>query len=297
MPYARVMMKLLQTLLVVVGLNSLYLDSAVAHAGRVYLLQAPAWLERDGQREALKTGQLIAANDRVLTGPGARALLKLPEGSLVKLGENSDFQIDAFSSPVAEDGVFSGVLNVLKGAFRFTTTLVGQKRDIQAKLGSATIGIRGTDVWGKTQAERDFVVLIEGEISIERNGETTQMSDTLSLYMAPRGQPVQPIGPVDMDDLSRWGAETEPQSGAGIVNEEGAYTLHLASYRDESLARAMQQRLNEAGYASVISPNDLAGSQWWRLNRLGYASADDARAAQRKLSQQFGFASAWISSD
>ena len=77
-----------------------------------------------------------------------------------------------------------------RGAFRFTTSVLGRQREIRARVGTATIGIRGTDVWGKHEDSRDFVVLLEGQIEIERDGRSVAMSEPLSLFMAPAGQPV-----------------------------------------------------------------------------------------------------------
>ncbi|MEQ8659660.1 MAG: hypothetical protein RLW62_02465, partial [Gammaproteobacteria bacterium] len=52
----------------------------------VRLLQAPAWLERDGVRAPLRLGAELGSGDRIATGPRARVILTLEEGSLVKLG-------------------------------------------------------------------------------------------------------------------------------------------------------------------------------------------------------------------
>ncbi len=140
---------------------------ALAAPATVRLLQAPAWRERNATREALMVGMELESGDIVHTGPRARALLVLEEGSIVKLGENADLDLRELLPPPEESGVFKGFLDVVRGAFRFTTTLASRRRDIRARVRSATIGIRGTDVWGKTEEDRDFVVLLEGVISIE----------------------------------------------------------------------------------------------------------------------------------
>ena len=136
----------------------------------VQVLQAPAWRVHDGHRTALAVSQELVSGDRVVTGVGARARLRLAEGSTVKLGENAELALKDMVVPATDDGVFTGFLDVVKGAFRFTTTVVGRHRELKAQLRSATIGIRGTDVWGKTEETRDFVVLLEGKVAIERDG-------------------------------------------------------------------------------------------------------------------------------
>ncbi len=75
---------------------------------------------------------------------------------------------------------------------------------------------RGTDVWGKVEDARDFVVLLEGAISVDHNDESFALDQPLSVFMAPRDMPAEPIGPVNGDDLAAWAQETEPQAAQGI---------------------------------------------------------------------------------
>ncbi len=268
---------------------------ALAAPATVRLLQAPAWRERDDSRHALHIGMSLEAGDIVHTGHRARAILSLEEGSIVKLGENAHLDLRELVPPEEETGVFEGFLDVVKGAFRFTTTLATRKRNIRARVRTATIGIRGTDVWGKTEEARDFVVLLEGEISIERDGETYELDEPLSLFMAPRGQPVEPIGPVDGDDLAVWAQETEPQPEAGVVSGEGLFVLNLASFSDEAAAAGLTERLAAAGYAAKVERVTVNDQDWWRVVLSGYDSVADAAHVSEALRDSFGLLSPWIS--
>ncbi|HEX7605221.1 MAG TPA: FecR domain-containing protein, partial [Usitatibacter sp.] len=151
----------------------------------VEAVQYPAWLERGGNAVPLAPGTQLQAQDRLRTGGNARVQLKLPEGSAVKLGENAQFVFEK----VEERGIFRATLSVLSGAFRFTTDVLrkGQKRDIAIKVQNVTAGIRGTDLWGKSTGERDWVVLLEGKISVGSEGNPTVALDKpLDLYQKPR---------------------------------------------------------------------------------------------------------------
>ena len=268
---------------------------ALAAPATVRLLQAPAWRERDGARNPLHIGMSLEAGDIVHTGHRARAILSLEEGSLVKLGENAHLDLRELIAPEEETGVFQGFLDVVKGAFRFTTTLATRKRNIRARVRTATIGIRGTDVWGKTEEARDFVVLLEGEITIERDGETYELYTPLSLFMAPRGQPVEPIGPVDGDDLALWAQETEPQPEEGVVSGEGQFVLNLASFTAEVPAAQLIERLATAGYAADIERVTVNDQEWQRIIISGYDSLADAAFVSESLQDQFELLSPWIS--
>jgi hypothetical protein len=212
-----------------------WLMCAIVHAApaaHVALVQPPAWLLQDGVRRALQPGQALAEASRIVTGPEGRVLLNLGEGSAVKLGAEAMFEVTALDAS-AVDQIFRASLKVLTGAFRFTTsTLSAQfKREIKATVGTATIGIRGTDVWGKASPERDFVVLIEGAIEVTRGNETIAMSTPLTLLNASQAQPVDPLRAVAADELGRYAAETEPVTEAGSLVPAGVWRLVLKPFR------------------------------------------------------------------
>ena len=56
-------------------------------------MQMPAWRERGGKRAPLVPGMELRAGDRILSGKEARVVVRLSEGSLVKLGENGTLRL------------------------------------------------------------------------------------------------------------------------------------------------------------------------------------------------------------
>ena len=90
----------------------------------VAAVQAPAWQEQAGSRTPLRAGAELADDERLVAGHGGRIVLRFTEGSDVKFGENSDTQLGGLRVATATNP-FTGVLNVLKGAFRFTTSVLG----------------------------------------------------------------------------------------------------------------------------------------------------------------------------
>src|SRR3954468_2727421 len=123
-------------------------------------VQMPAWVERDARRMPATPGMELRAGDQLVTGPGSRALVKLAEGSLVKLGENGQLRL-AEVSPGGE--IFRAALHVLQGAFRFTTDVVAKtrtRREVTIRAAQVTAGIRGTDVWGRSRPGNEIVCLI-----------------------------------------------------------------------------------------------------------------------------------------
>ncbi|MFT4582150.1 MAG: hypothetical protein ACI915_001048 [Gammaproteobacteria bacterium] len=131
-------------------------ESNAEGLGSVEALQSPAWLIRDETRSALGVGAEIQENDGIETGAAARAVLRLGDGSTVKLGADARAQLPLLDAGGLTEGVFLAFLEIVKGAFRFTTTELGElsEREVTAQLRSITIGIRGTDVLGKVDDAR-----------------------------------------------------------------------------------------------------------------------------------------------
>ena len=261
------------------------------------LLQAPVWRLHEGARTPLRPGDELLAGDSVVTGPGARLVIELAEGSTVKLGENAELALTELLAPAQESGLFKGFFDVVRGAFRFTTTVVGRQREIRTRIGTATIGIRGTDVWGKHEDTRDFVVLLEGQISIERDGQSLTLDQAQSLFMAPSGHPSLPVAPVDPADLGRWAQETEPQAASGQRNVLGRYRLMLPLAPTQALAQSLFERLSLAGYGGELASAATDPRSGWRVSIGGYTDEAQAQAGAAGVAAALGITRPWLSLD
>src|SRR6266850_4880725 len=185
-------------------------------AASVEGVQMPAWVERNGRRTPLLPGMELQAGDQIFTGAGSRALLRLSEGSIVKLGENGTLRLTEMSRG---QEIFKATLGVLQGAFRFTTELIGakRKREIDIRVASVTAGIRGTDLWGRSRKDNEIVCLIEGAIEVGAEGEALQKMDQPLQFYRRVDAKTQPVGKVDDKQLTQWAAETEIEDGKGAM--------------------------------------------------------------------------------
>jgi hypothetical protein len=190
--------------LVKLAAAALLMIAVSAHAApnaEVESLQMPAWVERDGQRSPLEVGAALRNADHLETGAGARVLLRLNDGSTVKLGENARFQLDDMQRSGTGEGVFKATLSVLEGAFRFTTAAIYKfrgRREIDVRFRAVTAGIRGTDLWGKSTGDRDIVCLIEGHISVTPSAQSPiEMQQPQTVYQALRSGGSVPVASVD----------------------------------------------------------------------------------------------------
>jgi len=217
-------------------------------------VQMPAWLERGPVRTPLAAGTKLRDNDVVITGNKGRLLARAADGGLVKLGENARLKLGASSRQV--DGLpgFSALLEVARGAFRYTTAKI-MRRNVTVRIASVTIGIRGTDVWGKGDANRDIVVLLEGKISLQREGDAPiTLDQPLTHYVAPKGAHAQPVMPVNADELKIWAQETEITPGQGATKSDGRFRAQVGTFDTQDTALAQYDKLRGAGYAARIRP-------------------------------------------
>ena len=275
-------------LLIVATALLMPIHSALAQvAATVEGVQMPAWVERAGRRLPLIPGMDLRAGDQVVTGAGSRALVKLADGSLVKLGENGQLGFQELS-PAAD--LFKAALNVLEGAFRFTTDLVAKsrKREVSIRAAQVTAGIRGTDLWGRSRAGNEIVCLIEGDIEVAAEGEPTViMSQPLQFYRRIDGK-TQPVGNVEQAQLDQWAAETELQPGKGVARVGGRFSVILGQAEEQNGALALYDSVQSAGYPAQIRPVKEGEKIVYYVVIRNLASRAEANAVANKLRGNFG---------
>ena len=251
-------------------------------------VQMPAWLERGGERKPLAIGMELKSGDSVKTGAGSRALVKLSEGSLVKLGANGSLQISEINP--RKDGFFRAAMRVAEGAFRFTTDLLAKsrRRDVAITVATVTAGIRGTDLWGKSSGERQTVCLIEGKIEVGAEGEqAVTMDQPRQFYRREKGQTL-PVGFVSAEQIAEWSRETEIEVGKGAARHGGKWKVTLASADTQDAALALYDQVRDNGYAAEIRPAKAGGKLVYRVRIANLPSKEEAEALAAKLRGQHG---------
>ncbi|MES3021518.1 MAG: FecR domain-containing protein [Pseudomonadota bacterium] len=250
-------------------------------------VQLPAWIERNGVRHPVTPGIVLKQNDRIITGEKARILLTLVEGSKVKLGENAELNLDIFETQEENKGYFlKSVLNVAKGAFRFTTDAASKiisRRNISVRFSTVTVGIRGTDLWGKQADDKEIVCLIEGKIEVNRmlDGKATDpvtLDQALQFYIAPTDKPTLPIAKVSDEQLGKWAADTEIGVGTGSLTNGGAWKVTLAAPVDLVAAFDLRDSLRKQGYPAEVSPALTKGTRVYAVVIASLSSQADAEA-------------------
>lgn len=253
-------------------------------------VQMPAWVERAGARpEPLAPGMELKPDDRLKTGAGSRLLLRASDGSAIKLGENAVYRLDSLG--MRPGNIFQAAMNVLEGAFRFTTDSVAkkrQRRDVSIRIATVTAGVRGTDLWGKSEPEKQIVCLIEGRIEVTPQNEASiPMDQPLQFYVRERGQS-QPIAAVPAEQLRQWAAETEIEAGRGALRRGGRWKITFGSADSQKAALKLYDEVREAGYPASIMPVAEGEKRSYNVRLAGLTSRVEAEALAARLKGRFG---------
>ena len=283
-----------RTIAAVVALALASMGALATPGAVVEGVQMPAWVERGGVRQPLAAGMELRESDKVSTGQNSRLLLRLAEGSQVKLGENAQLSLDRLNQ--RQDNrqtLLQAAFDVARGAFRFTTDVKAKlisRREVDIRVSTVTAGIRGTDLWGKSGSDRDIVCLIEGRISVQREAEQpVAMDQALQFYIAPKTQgrvdPAQraQLAAVDQNQLLQWAAETEIAAGQGAARLGGKWKVVAVSSPDQAGALAVYDKLRAEGYAAEIRPRGAADQRVYDVRIGGLPSKAEAESLGLRL--------------
>jgi len=285
-------------------IQRLLLAAALALAGGLALaapaavvegIQMPAWIERGGARLPLTVAMELKPGDRLITGQDARLLVRLAEGSVVKLGENGTLLLAELDP--RRDGLFQAFMRVAEGAFRFTTEALGRqrRRDVKISVATVTAGIRGTDLWGRSRADHQIVCLIEGMIEVGAAGEKpVAMDQPLQLYQRERGR-TQPLSFVDRKQLEEWAKETEIEAGKGAARRGGKWRVRLARAGAQDAVLAVYDQLRAAGFAAEIRVAKEGDKVSYEVRIGSLPSKAEAEALAARLRGRHGVAEPQVS--
>jgi hypothetical protein len=250
-------------------------------------VQMPAWRERDGKRVPLVPGMELRAGDRIVSGKEARVVVRLAEGSMVRLGEDGTLRF-ARIEPSRE--IFRAALEVLQGAFRFTTDVAAKarKREVSVRVDTVTIGVRGTDFWGRSRAELQVVCLIEGVIEVGAQGEQpVPMDQPRQFYRRDKGK-TQPVGFVEPKQLRQWALETDIEVGKGALRRGGRFSVALLAAAEQSQANRVRNQLREAGYPAEVASSKEGDKTTYVVRIRHLPSREEAQALANQLKGRFG---------
>ncbi len=248
-------------------------------------VQMPAWLQRDNAQYPLSIGTTLNNDDKIITGANARVLLQGADGSAIKLGQNANLRVSNLAQKYEDKPLFTALLDVAKGAFRFTTAALAKNkpRAVTINVANSTIGIRGTDVWGKDGDDKGIVCLIEGKIAVQGADQSQfEMADALTFYEMPKGSAAKAVTAVEPAQLALWAAETEIAPDAAAAKTGGKWKVVLLTAADQASALTAYDAWHNAGYAVRLMPVLQGDAHVYQVRIESFAS----KAAALQLAKQ-----------
>lgn len=125
-----------------------YAAAAFGAAGNVqFVIGDVKRINKAGVSVALTKGAEVDEGDRIVSGPGASAQIKMVDGGFIAVRPNTNMAFDTYHYAGKDDGKESAIISLLQGGFRTITGIIGHtnKQNYMIKTETATIGIRGTD--------------------------------------------------------------------------------------------------------------------------------------------------------
>lgn len=181
----------------ILGLLLLLVSGAVfaVPAAYVHALDGEARASTKGVSRAIQIGSILEPGDEVNVSAGT-ATLKFEDGQIVGLQKGSRFSIVNYQynkTRVADSNV---VLALLSGGMRYITGVIGgTRRDaISLRAGTATIGIRGTDVITFVDDNGNVLATVQdGTVSFASAGVTATVTPGRAVTAPSGGAPGSPV--------------------------------------------------------------------------------------------------------
>jgi len=159
--------------------------------GAVTRTQGRAVAERGAQVLMLSAEMPVLRGDRLVTGAAARLEVLLQGDTTLTLGENGALVLDDLIVTPAESSLRIRVT----GAFRLASGLLPHGAGTEIVTPLATIGIRGTDVWGGPIDGAFGVFLIDGAVEVTTQAGSVIL-DTTGTGTTVRAANAAPSDPV-----------------------------------------------------------------------------------------------------
>jgi len=269
----------LLALLAAALLAPLAAGNAHAQAAYVHEMSGSVTATANAATRALKPGDLLGAGTVVSTGDKSRAVIKFEDGQVMALAERSSFRIVEYRYVKERVRDSNMVLELLQGGLRFITGVIGATNPNGFRLtaGTATIGIRGTDVTVVYDPATQSLIasVAVGEITITRTqgtenfgpgqvfGELSPAIRQLLEFLATQGLPVNL--PVSL----------QASAAAAAAAAEAARLAALADAQpDKPELRTAATAAAEAAQKALAAALAAAAEAYWQAIQGGAVRPD-----------------------
>ena len=152
----------------------LFVSTLFANIGKITLLEGEAFVKRGEETLRLNISDSISNNDFIETKINSKVKITFTDNTIITIGKESSLKIEDYFFDSNNKNSAKSELNVSKGAFHAITGQIGKVNPEKFKLKTknATIGIRGTEIYG----DQNRVFCTQGAIFVLSFGETREVS-------------------------------------------------------------------------------------------------------------------------
>lgn len=184
--------------------------AAIDLAGNVVKLQGSAIATAStGFSRPLQEGSTILVGDRIATGTDSRLRMRMIDGAVVTLGSTSTMIVEAWNEDV---NFGQAALNLVEGVFLAASGAIARLAPDRMVVTTpvATLGIRGTEVWGQALPDRLAVVLLSGTgVVVDTPQGTVEMNVPGIGLDVTAGEPLPPV--------KQWGPPRLAAAAAAVA--------------------------------------------------------------------------------
>ena len=152
----------------------LFVSTLFANIGKITLLEGEAFVKRGEETLRLNISDSISNNDFIETKTNSKVKITFIDNTIITIGKESSLKIEDYFFDSNNKNSAKSELSVSKGAFHAITGQIGKVNPEKFKLKTknATIGIRGTEIYG----DQNRVFCTQGAIFVLSFGETREVS-------------------------------------------------------------------------------------------------------------------------
>jgi len=193
------------------------------------------------------------------------------------------------ATPVTEDS--SGSSNTIPVLFGILGMAVGgfgawMANDVSGKIADLERQIQNVSVASGSTQSRDVANIQQRLSKIERRLTGTPTIEAAAPLGASSKKVI--VNPVKKP------ATITPKTPIVSTTSAGDWVVNVSSHAKESLAKRENLRLQKLGLNSEVHTARIKGKTWYRVQIIGFASKDEAKAKLTDLKQRSGINGAWI---
>ncbi|MCT7492687.1 FecR family protein [Aliarcobacter cryaerophilus] len=227
----------------------LFVSTLFANIGTITLLEGEAFVKRGQETLRLNISDSISNNDFIETKTNSKVKITFTDNTIITIGKESSLKIEDYFFDSNNKNSAKTELNVSKGAFHAITGQIGKVNPEKFKLKTknATIGIRGTEIYG----DQNRVFCTSGAIFVSSFGEIRDI-DSGNYVFTYENQAPSSVMPMDTNEFN----EVDVQLNTNSVSQNEAPSFNT----NQSSTLALDNNLSE--FSDTTLANSDSANSW-----------------------------------